>query len=376
VTAIFGPGHGRREADLRSYNRLMSVDQRPPARGTDTGPWSWRVGPLAISGILARSHLATWLAIVILAFFVGTAGYLVLFHWSLSDALYMTVITLTTVGYKEVRDLDDAGRAWTGVLTVAGVGIIFGTVGIVVESFVRELTSGRREERRMTDTITRLRDHFVLCGYGRVGSTVARELLSRGRRVVVVDIRPDSLERARRDGHLVVAGDAADDATLIEAGIRRARGLVTTLDSDANNVYVTLSARTLQTNLFILARANAAGSEAKLEQAGANRVVSPYTMAGRRIAELAIRPKLAEFIDLALSTGEAAFSLEEVEVAPGGVLAGRSVGELRADGVFTLAILRDGGEYQANPPDERRLVAGENLVLSGSSARLQQFRTE
>lgn len=297
-----------------------------------------------------------------------------MFHWSLSDALYMTVITLTTVGYKEVRDLDDAGRAWTGMLTIAGVGIIFGTIGIVVESFVRDLTSGRREERRMMETIAQLRGHFVLCGYGRVGSTVARELEGRGQRVVVIDVRPESLERARHDGHLVVQGDASDDATLIQAGIGRAHGLVTTLDSDANNVYVILSARSIAPNLFILGRANAAGSESKLSQAGADRVVSPYIMAGRRIAELAVRPTLADFIDLALSNGEEAFSLEEVEVVHGGSLDGRSVAELRVDGIFTLAILPAGGRYQANPSDDRRLAAGERLVLSGSSARLKEFR--
>jgi len=139
---------------------------------------------------------------------------------------------------------------------------------------------------------------------------------------------------------------------------------------------VTLSARTLQPDLFILARSNAAGSESKLEQAGADRVVSPYTMAGRRIAELAIRPKLAEFIDLALATGEDAFSLEEVLVTQGGPLDGRSVGDLRADGVFTLAILPDGGDYEVSPPDSRRLAPGENLVLSGASERVRAVRGE
>jgi voltage-gated potassium channel len=243
-----------------------------------------------------------------------------------------------------------------------------------VESFVREITSGKREERRMAETIESLRDHFILCGYGRVGSTVARELEARGVRVVVVDINQASLDRAQHDGHLVVPGDATNDEILIQAGIRRARGLVTTLDSDANNVYVILSARALHRELFILGRSNAAGADAKLEQAGADRVVSPYTMAGRRIAELAIRPRLADFIDLALSSGEDAFSMEEVEVEEGGPLVGRTVGDLRAQGVFTLAILPQGGKYQANPTDDRTLAAGESLVLSGTTARLQELR--
>jgi voltage-gated potassium channel len=296
--------------------------------------------------------------------------------WSLGDALYMTVITLTTTGFREVRELDELGRTWTSILSIAGVGIIFGTVGLVVEGVFNELTGGEREARRMADTIARLSDHFVLCGYGRVGSTVARELVDHGQRVVVVDTNQASLERARRDGHLVVLGDATNDSTLIEAGLAHARGLVTTLDSDANNVYVVLSARAMHPTLFIVGRANAAGSEAKLDQAGANRVVSPYTMAGRRIAELALRPLLADFIDLALSTGDQSFSLEAVEVERGGPLDGRSVGDLRAGGIYTLAILPPGGEPQASPPDDRRLAAGENVVLSGSADRLAEFRPD
>ena len=191
---------------------------------------------------------------------------------------------------------------------------------------------------------------------------------------VVIDIRPDSLEHARRDGHLVVEGDATADETLRLAGLDRARGLVATIDSDANNVYVTLSARALNPKLFIVGRANAEGAEAKLLQAGANRVVSPYTMAGRRMAELAIRPRVADFIDAALSHGELRFSMEELEVAEGGPLTGRSVGQLRDDGIFTLAIVHAEGQYEPNPPPDRILVAGESLVVSGSTERLTGLR--
>ncbi len=326
--------------------------------------------PLSIGTISIRA----WLAIVLTVVVIGTAGYVVILGWPADDALYMTVITLTTVGFREVRPLDDAGRIWTSLLSISGVAIIFGTIGIVVESFVRDLASGRREEKRMAETLASLHDHIVLCGYGRVGSTVARELVNRDIRVVVIDILSTSIERARRDGHLVLEGDATEDRTLLEAGIKRARGLVTTIDSDANNVYVVLSARALQPELFILGRANAEGSEAKLLQAGANRVVSPYTMAGRRFAELAIRPRVADFIDLALSSGEHAFTLEEVEVEAASPLEGRRVGDLRKEGVFTLAIVSKSGRYEANPADERALAAGESLVLSGAAATLEAFR--
>jgi voltage-gated potassium channel len=311
---------------------------------------------------------------VVGAIAIGTAGYVVFEGWSFSDALFMTISTLATVGFGEVRSLDETGRAWTIVLIFSGVGIIFGTIGIVAETIVNEVSNSRREAKRMADTIAALRDHYVLCGYGRVGSTVARELLHGGQRVVVIDVEAGSLDRARHDGHLIVEGDATDDATLRLAGIEHARGLITTIDSDALNVYVTLSARALNPSIFLVGRANAAGSEAKVLQAGADRVVSPYTMAGRRIAELALRPRVADFIDAALSHGELAFSMEEIEVRPDGPIEGRTVADLREDGIFALAVVTGPGAYEANPPDGRRLVAGENLVVSGSSDVLKPLR--
>lgn len=336
-------------------------------------PWSRAVH--AATEALRGRHLRLWVLTVLAVTVVGSAGYALLFGWSVSDAIYMTVITLTTVGFREVRELTGfPERLWTMILAVAGVGIIFGTVGIVAETIISEAASGRREAKRMREAIGALRDHYIVCGYGRVGSTVARELEHSGARLVVIDILPASLERAAREGHLVVEGDATDDATLHSAGISHARGLVTTIDSDANNVFVTLSARALSEVLFIVSRANQEGSEAKLLQAGANRVVSPYTMAGRRISELASRPRVADFIDAALSHGNLSFSLEEVEVDAESPLLGVTVGLLRADGVFTLAILQQGGDYEANPGEARTLHAGESLIASGSTEALAALR--
>lgn len=325
--------------------------------------------------VVQGRHVRIWVVVVLATILLGTAGYIVLFRWSPVDAAYMTVITMTTVGFREVRELVEwPERLWTMLLAVSGVGIIYGSIGIVAEAVIAEATSGRREARRMTEAVAGLTGHYILCGYGRVGSTVARELVHSGQKLVVIDILPESLERARHDGHLVVQGDATADETLLLAGLERARGLVATIDSDANNVYVTLSARALNPKLFIVGRANAEGSDAKLLQAGANRVVSPYTMAGRRIAELAVRPRVADFIDAALSHGELRVSMEEVEVAPGGPLDGRTVGDLRDEGIFTLAIVRSGSDYDANPPPDRALVSGESLVVSGSTERLAALR--
>ena len=315
-------------------------------------------------------HIRIWLGIVLATAAIGTLGYVALLGWNLSDALYMTVISLTTVGYREVRDLNDVGRIWTMLIAISGVGILFGFVGLVSEAVFVEVTSGR-EARRMQETVTALRGHFVVCGYGRVGSTVARELVHAGERPVIIDVNPPSVDRARADGHLVVEGDATQDATLIAAGVPLARGLITTIDSDANNVFVTLPARALNPRLFIVARANLEGSDAKLAQAGADRVVSPYIRAGRQIADLAVRPRVADYLDAALSHGELAFSMEELSVAEGGPLDGRTVGELRERGVFALAIVRGERDYVANPPTERRLASGETLIATGSVQALR-----
>jgi voltage-gated potassium channel len=304
---------------------------------------------------------------------VGTAGYVAL-GWSFADGIYMTVITLTTVGYKEVRDLDGVGRTWTMLLAIAGVGIIFGTIGIVAESVLLEAASGRREQRRMADSVRALANHFILCGYGRVGRTVAEELEHAGVPFVVIDVNPASIASAAADGRLVVEGDATRDAILVQAGVERARGLITTVDSDANNVYVTLSARALNPGLFIVARANQEGAEAKLLQAGADRAVSPYTRAGRQIAELATRPRVADFIDFALSHGQLAFSIEEVEVAEGGPLAGRSIDELAEEGIHALAIVRGPRDYEANPRHDRQVVPGDTLIVSGTAETLKGLR--
>ncbi len=211
-----------------------------------------------------RRLLVLWAAFVAFVVALGTTGYMVIGRWDLSDALFMTVTTVTAVGFREVRDLDVALRVWTMALAVTGVSVIFGTLGIVIEEIARHASSGKREERDMTKRIATARGHYILCGYGRVGTTVAREMRHAGHAVVVVDSLPDSLARAAADGYDVVAGAATDDEILVAAGIARARGLIATMDSDATNVYVILSARALNPALYIVGRANSSDTEDKI----------------------------------------------------------------------------------------------------------------
>jgi voltage-gated potassium channel len=355
----------------------MSDNPRSPASQTPR-PYAGASGRGALAAaptVITATHVRIWLVVIVGCIVIGTGGFLVLEPGLRPlDALYMTVITLTTVGFGEGQPITDAGRVWTMALSLVGVGLIFGTVGIVAEYLVVEATSGRREARRMIEAVGKLSGHYILCGYGRVGQTVARELVHSGLKVVVIDILPESLARARREGFLEVEGDATEETTLRAAGIERARGLITTIDSDAHNVYVILSARAMNPRLFVVARANTEDSEARLMQAGASRVVSPYTMAGHRLAELAVRPRVVDFIDAALSHGELAFSMEEVEVTTGDSTDGSTVGALRDSGVFILAIVAGERSYEANPPADRILKAGETLVVSGSVARLRELR--
>jgi voltage-gated potassium channel len=293
-------------------------------------------------------HVRILLVAVLGAVALGTAGFVVLEGWSVGDALYQTVTTLTTVGFREVHELDGAGRIWAMVVAIAGVAIIFGSIGIVSEYLVDEVASGRREARSMMRSVEATADHFIPCGYGRVGAAVARELAHAGQTVVVVDTDEASREQAAGDGHQVVPGDAIEDATLEAAGIRRARGLVACVDTDSENVFIVLSARQLNPDLFIVARANATETEAKLQRVGANRVVSPYGTAGRRIAELAVGPRVIDFIDAALSHGE-----------------------LRSRGVFTLAVFLGEERHEAHPSDDRAFAPGESIVVTGPSGELR-----
>jgi voltage-gated potassium channel len=314
-----------------------------------------------------------WIVAVVALAVVGALGYVVIEGWSFLDGLYMAVTTMTTVGFREVHEMDWPGRIWTMLMALSSIGVIFGTVGVVAETVITSVASGERKARRMTRMIEGLSGHYVVCGYGRVGSMVARELVDDGHKVVVIDVGEESLGRAEADGYPVVHGDGASEDVLVAAGVPRAKGLVSAIDSDAHNVYVTLSARALNPGLFIVARAGAQNVIDKLLQAGADRAVSPYVMAGRRIANLTLRPAVIEFIDAALTRDHVAFGMEEVVAAPDGPLAGRTVGSLHAQGILTMAILRAAGEYEPTPADDRVVAAGEHLIVSGTTEVLDRL---
>jgi voltage-gated potassium channel len=268
------------------------------------------------------------LALVVITV-AGVLGYMVFEGWSFTDALYMTVITLTTVGYREVRPLDTTGQLWTMLLLVTGVGTLFyaavSSVELVVEGAIRGYFG-----RRMQTAIGKLSDHYILCGYGRVGRQVAAEFARDGVPFVVVDQDPEIVEECAAEGYLALLGEASDDSRLEEAGVRRAKGLVAAVDSDADNVFVVLSARKLNPRVNIVAWVSSDESAAKLEMAGADRTLSPYAVGGRRLASLATQPLIVDFLEI-VTRGEEGieFRLEEFGVPEDSFIAGHTIGELR-----------------------------------------------
>lgn len=318
--------------------------------------------------------IVAWIGIMAVVTLVGSLGfYWSQPDWSFFDGLYMAVNVLATVGFSGEHPVDLFGKIWTIVLSFLSVGVVFGTVGVMADALMQRAMTGTRRTRRMQKRVDRLTGHFIVCGFGRVGSMVARELLGAGHEVVVVDVDPASTTRAAEEGFPIVPGSATTDETLVSAGVERAAGLVTCVDSDPDNVFVVLTARSLNPGIFIVGRASSREGIAKLQQAGADRAVSPYVMGGRRMAQLAVRPAVVDFIDAAMSSTDLDFSIEEVPVTPGSRLVGMSVGALRAKGIFTLAILKETSRYDHRPPDERRIEAGDHLIVSGASETLRSL---
>jgi voltage-gated potassium channel len=311
-----------------------------------------------------RLAIAATLLVAVVA--VATAGYAALEGWSAFDSFYMTITTITTIGGGEPQRMDGPGKWWTIGVVIFGFGALTYTVlqlfGYVIEGQLGADVSSRRMRRR----VGKMQDHFILCGFGRVGREIARDFTAERIPFVVIDINPDSLQRAAAEGYTVMNGNAADVATLKAAGIERARGLVTAVDDDADNIYVTLSARVLKPDLFIVARANADDADRKIRLAGANRVISPYTIGGRRMASLATRPTAVEFVDTVLSANNGQLLLEDFSIRPGSPWIGRPLAALFPEGdeAFVLALKRDAA-MRFRPTAETLLQGGDELVAAG-----------
>ena len=308
---------------------------------------------------------------------IGTIGYTLIEEWDVVDSFYMTIITLTTVGYGEVRELSLAGRMFTVALLLVGVGMVFYGAATIAEARFEERIRQIFGRRKLVKELDKLENHHIICGYGRIGSTVAGEYARESMPHVIIESEESIASHLDQEGKLVILGDATLDETLIEAQVEKARSLVCALPTDAENVFVTLTARALNPNLFILSRAARESSIGKMEAAGANRVVSPYIMGGMRIAQSVLRPKLAGFIDEVIGHATTDLDFDEVTVPEGSDLVGMALRESKISqetGVYLLSIRHSSGEMRFNPGADFQIQAGDHLYALGTPEEVESLR--
>lgn len=321
-----------------------------------------------------REILLASLALVFV-FFLGTTGYAFLEGWSWMDGFYMTFITLSTIGFQEIHTLSDTGRVFTLGLGLTGIGLL---TFVVARSAQLLLASERLRERRIMKQINDLSDHYLICGYGRVGQRLAEDLTQANRSIVVVDIADDVCESLRDENILHVQGNAENEEVLQQAGIERARCLILTLPQDSSNVFVALTARELNPDLFILARTVDHDNSSKLLHAGADKVIAPSEVGADRMAQVVLRPNVDEFMERVLHANSLSLQIDEVRVHESAPLAGQSLAESnfrqQFDAVVIGIIDADTDAMTFNPTPNSRIEAGDILIVLGDAKVIDALR--
>jgi voltage-gated potassium channel len=306
-------------------------------------------------------------------FFIGIGGYMVIEGWNFFDSLYMVVITLATVGFGETHPLTFHGRIFTIVLIVVWAGIGFYAFSTIIQPIIEGEIRKVLGRKKLEKEIRNLKDHYIVCGFGRMGSYISRELKNASVSYIIIEKDEHLREKLERENYLYLYGNASEDEVLIEAGVKKARGLVAVVASDADNVYITLTARQLNPNLFILARSTNESSERKLQQAGANKVISPYQMGAVRMVQAILRPAVVDFIEIAFHGKSMELQCEEFLVKPNSSLVGSSLqeAEIRKNlGVIIVAIKETSGKMVFNPSRDVRINAGDTLITLGEKKDL------
>ena len=319
---------------------------------------------------LRRFRLAGILLAIVIV--VGVTGYMLIDGWDLLDSFYMVIITISTVGYQEIHPQGTAGRLFTSGLIMVGVATLLYGIGVFAETLTDNAFGRYRSERQLQRDLNRLRDHFIICGYGRIGTQIVAEFEDHKVPYVVIDQTEEALERIRAEGRLHIEGDASKEEILRQAGIERAKGLISAVDSDERAVYIVLAARAFNPNLYIVARAGRPDSIRRLELAGATRTISPYVMAGHRMAELAIRPAMVDVLDT-LHHGEAGIGVEEMVVDLNTKAVGKTLDEaglLASSAARVLAVRKSDGNVSVNPPATVRLEEGDLVIALGTEDQL------
>lgn len=324
-------------------------------------------------------HLKISIFVLLMLVSVGTSGFMAIERWSFLDALYMTVITLGTVGFKEIHDLSDTGKIFTMLMIVVGVSVIGYIVGslaqIMFEGQIQRIV-GRKRVEKMIDA---LKDHYIICGFGRIGSLICKEFKANNLQFVIVEKSSDTVEKLDEEGYLHMRGDATLDETLLKAGIKRAKGLISVVTSDTENVYITLTARGLNPDLYILARSGEEGSDIKLKRAGANKVVSPYSIGGSRMAQSILRPNVVDFIEIATGSEHMDLQMEEISIPDHSAFVGETLvssGFRKEIGVIIVGIKKSHGKMVFNPHSQSKIEGGDTLIVLGepqSIAKLEDL---
>lgn len=325
-------------------------------------------------------NVARGLALLLGVVIIGTIGFMLIEDYPFLDAVYMTIITISTVGYGEVRKLDASGHVFVIVLIVMGIMV----VGYTLTALGRAVVEGSLQKlvgrKRMLREIGSMRDHVIVCGHGRVGRTICEELRTEGVPFVVVDRDPACCEALAEKGYRVVVGDATEDDVLVTAGVLRARGLVAVASRDVDNLYITLSARemcaTENPGLMIVSRASDTRELRKIRAAGADQVLSPYNIGGVRIAQALIRPAVYEVLDLLTRSGGVELSLEGATVSAACEMAGKALRETTIRSEYNLIIIgvkKPDGALQFNPGPDHLLEVGDELIMLGSREQLDRF---
>lgn len=311
--------------------------------------------------------------------FVGTLGYKLLEGMTVVEALYMTVITLTTVGFEEVRPLSDGGRLFTIALILMGVTAVANAIQKAVEVILGQHLWISLGERELNKQLEQIRDHYIICGYGRMGREIVKEFRRHGKSFVVIDQKESFREQLLEDQILHVIGNATQDEVLLAAGIERASGLVTVLDSDADNVLIVLSAKGLNKTLHVVARASTEEMESKLHRAGADHVTSPYVIGGQRMAFALVRPAVYKFLKMVVYDEEQHSEMGQLCIQKGSALVGLSLREshLRSQwGASVVAIVEQNAHITISPDPNRKLTVGDTLIVVASTEKLRQLEDE
>lgn len=321
---------------------------------------------------ISRHPFLSTLGAVSLLVALGVSGYMLIEGWSFTDALFMTIITMTTIGYGEVVPLSPNGRIFTIVLIIVGVITASYTITATIELFTSQEFLERLRNRRRRKALEQISQHTIICGFGRLGRNLVKELRAHNTPLIIIDLDAEVIEECYRLGFIAVHGNAADEKVLHEAGIARAKSLVAAAQSDAENVFIVLTAKSINPNLRIISRCNLESSIPKLEKAGANTVLSPYAITGRRIAQMLTRPNVVSFLDGILEVGGHQMRIEEFIIDEGSPLVGLTLREAKLK-VAVLAVDHPGQMVFTHPNAETKLLPGTALIAMGIDEELNKL---